>query len=106
MQKSVLSLVSAVAAANLKVGVTSDPHYNAYYSPTSSANHCLSTTEANDVYAPVAGTVVAVNDALVATPELLNTDPYGAGWICDIEISEVNESELMSPEQYSALIGV
>lgn len=53
MQKSVLSLVSAVAAANLKVGVTSDPHYNAYYSPTSSANHCLSTTEANDVYAPV-----------------------------------------------------
>ncbi len=64
-----------------------------------------STKSVNDVYAPVAGTVVAVNEALIATPELLNTDPYGAGWICDIEVSEVNESELMSSEQYSALIG-
>ena len=59
----------------------------------------------NDVYAPVAGTVVAVNEALIATPELLNTDPYVAGWICDIEVSEINEADLMTPEQYSALIG-
>ena len=64
-----------------------------------------STKSVNDVYAPVAGTVVAVNDALIANPELLNTDPYGAGWICDIEVSEANESELMTSEQYSALIG-
>ena len=64
-----------------------------------------STKSVNDVYAPVSGTVVAVNDALVATPELLNTDPYVTGWICDIEVSEINESELMTPEQYSALIG-
>ena len=64
-----------------------------------------STKSVNDVYAPVAGTVVAVNEALTATPELLNTDPYGAGWICDIEVSEIDESELMSSEQYSALIG-
>jgi len=64
-----------------------------------------STKSVNDVYAPVSGTVMAVNEALIATPELLNTDPYGAGWICDIEVSEVIESELMSPEQYTALIG-
>lgn len=64
-----------------------------------------STKSVNDVYAPVAGTVIAVNEALNATPELLNTDPYLTGWICDIEVSEVNEAELMSAEQYSALIG-
>ncbi len=64
-----------------------------------------STKSVNDVYAPVSGTVVAVNEALITTPELLNTDPYEAGWICDIDVSEINESELMSSEQYSALIG-
>ena len=64
-----------------------------------------STKSVNDVYAPVSGTVVAVNEALIATPELLNTDPYVAGWICDIEVAEVNESELMTSEQYSSLIG-
>ena len=64
-----------------------------------------STKSVNDVYAPVAGTVVAVNDALIATPELLNTDPYVSGWICDIEVSEIYEAELLSPQQYSALIG-
>ena len=64
-----------------------------------------STKSVNDVYAPVAGTVVAVNDALIDTPELLNTDPYVSGWICEIEVSEINEAELLSPEQYSALIG-
>ena len=64
-----------------------------------------STKSVNDVYAPVAGRVIAVNEALIATPELLNTDPYGLGWICDIEIDAVNESDLMSPQEYSALIG-
>ncbi len=64
-----------------------------------------STKSVNDVYAPVAGRVIAVNEALIATPELLNTDPYDLGWICDIEIDAVNESDLMSPQEYSALIG-
>jgi len=39
-----------------------------------------STKSVSDVYAPVAGTIVAVNGALVDTPELVNSDPYGAGW--------------------------
>lgn len=64
-----------------------------------------STKSVNDVYAPVSGTVTAVNDALRATPELLNSDPYGEGWICDIEVSTLNEAGLMSAEDYSALIG-
>lgn len=64
-----------------------------------------STKSVNDVYAPVSGVVTAINDALSATPELLNTDPYGEGWICDIEVSVLNEAELMTAEEYSALIG-
>jgi glycine cleavage system H protein len=64
-----------------------------------------STKSVNDVYAPVAGTVIKVNDALVSNPELLNTDPYGSGWICEIESLTVNEKDLMSAEEYSALIG-
>ena len=64
-----------------------------------------STKSVNDVYAPVAGTVVTVNDALDGNPELLNSDPYGAGWICEIESSSINEGDLMTAEEYSALIG-
>jgi glycine cleavage system H protein len=44
-----------------------------------------STKSVSEIYAPVAGTVVAVNDDLSRSPELINSDPYGAGWICEIE---------------------
>ena len=64
-----------------------------------------STKSVNDVYAPVAGTIVTINDALTSNPELLNTDPYGSGWICEIESTSMNETDLMSAEEYSALIG-
>lgn len=43
-----------------------------------------STKSVSDVYAPVAGRIVASNDALDATPELVNSDPYGAGWLFEI----------------------
>jgi len=43
-----------------------------------------STKSVSEIYAPVAGEVVAVNDALSEAPEQLNTDPYGEGWICEI----------------------
>ena len=46
-----------------------------------------STKSVSEVYSPVAGTVVAVNDALSGGPEALNSDPYGQGWICEIEVS-------------------
>ena len=44
-----------------------------------------STKSVSEIYAPVAGEVVAVNDALADAPERLNDDPYGEGWICEIE---------------------
>jgi glycine cleavage system H protein len=65
-----------------------------------------STKSVNDVYAPVAGTVSAVNEELSGSPELLNSDPYGRGWICDIEAGSVDTSTLMTAAQYRELIGV
>jgi glycine cleavage system H protein len=64
-----------------------------------------STKSVNDIYAPVAGKISAVNSALSDTPELLNTDPYGAGWICDVQPAVIDESALLSAEEYAALIG-
>ena len=47
-----------------------------------------STKSVSDVFAPVAGTVSARNEALEAQPELVNSDPYGEGWIVEIDVSE------------------
>jgi glycine cleavage system H protein len=53
----------------------------------------------SDVYAPVAGEVVETNEALGAQSELLNTDPYGRGWLLKIRLSEEPDN-LLSPEDY------
>ncbi len=58
---------------------------------------------ASPVYTQVAGEVVAVNEELDAQPELLNQDPYGQ-FIVAIKVSDVNESELLSAEEYEALL--
>ena len=60
---------------------------------------------ASDVYAPIAGTVVAVNEDLGDDPERINADPYGDGWVVRIRpSSEVDESELLSPAAYQGLL--
>lgn len=64
-----------------------------------------STKSVSDIYAPVSGTVVAVNDALGTTPDVLNSDPYGAGWICEIELSDATEVDgLLDAAAYRGLI--
>lgn len=63
-----------------------------------------STKSVSDVYAPVSGTVVAVNEALADAPETLNSDPYGAGWLCEIEVSDESQIEgLLDAAAYAAL---
>ncbi len=47
-----------------------------------------STKSVSDLYAPVTGTIIARNDALDSQPELLNSDPYGEGWIVDIQVDD------------------
>jgi glycine cleavage system H protein len=60
-----------------------------------------STKSVSDVYAPVTGTVAARNDALVDSPELVNRDPYGDGWMVAIEASDVSELDrLLSASAY------
>ena len=57
---------------------------------------------ASDLYAPVTGTVVAVNDALEDAPELVNQDPYGDGWLFTIEPADETElDDLMDAETYA-----
>ncbi len=59
---------------------------------------------ASDVYAPIAGTVVAVNEQLVDAPELINEDPYGEGWMFRLQIADVDELDgLMDAEAYEAI---
>lgn len=60
---------------------------------------------ASDVYAPLAGKIVQVNTALADKPEIINTDPYGAGWIYKLKPEQLSElDELMNAAAYSAQI--
>ena len=65
-----------------------------------------STKSVSDIYAPVSGEVVAVNEALQATPELVNSDPYGDGWLFEVK-ADVGAvaSELMDAAAYQTHIG-
>lgn len=60
---------------------------------------------ASDVYAPIAGSIVAVNEDLADDPEKINSEPYGEGWIVRMSVSEeIDESELLSPDAYQELL--
>jgi glycine cleavage system H protein len=52
-----------------------------------------STKSVSDLFAPVSGTVSAVNGDLEGSPQLVNSDPYGAGWLLDVQVSDVAELE-------------
>ena len=65
-----------------------------------------STKSVSDLYAPLAGEVTAVNDALDGTPELVNTDPYGEGWMYELRPSDESAvAALMDPAAYQAQLG-
>lgn len=60
---------------------------------------------ASDVYAPIDGTVVEVNEALADDPEIINSDPYGEGWIVKLQpAGDVDDGELMTPDAYQELL--
>ena len=63
-----------------------------------------STKSVSEIYAPITGKVVLVNDKLESNPEIINSDPYGAGWIAEIEISTDSLQEvLLSAQEYQSL---
>jgi len=75
---------------------------------TFSAEEVFGSVEAvktvSDLMMPVSGEVLSLNEALEATPELINTDPYKAGWLVKIKVEDQGD-HLLSAEDYRALIG-
>ena len=62
-----------------------------------------STKSVGELFAPVNGTVLEINDAVVASPELVNSDPFGEGWLIKVTFTEL--PALLSYAEYSALVG-
>jgi glycine cleavage system H protein len=58
-----------------------------------------STKSVSEIFSPVSGKVIAINESLEANPEVLNSDPYGAGWLAEIEVSTAPEG-LLSADGY------
>ena len=63
-----------------------------------------STKSVSEIFSPVSGKVVSINSALDSAPETLNSDPYGAGWMFEVEVSG-ESSSLMDAAAYTSLIG-
>jgi glycine cleavage system H protein len=81
------------------------PQIGAKVATSGKVSEVESTKSVSDIYAPVAGTVVAVNSDLADAPERLNDDPYGEGWICVIEPDDPAELDgLLDVEGYRRLI--
>ena len=60
----------------------------------------------SDLYMPVSGKIIEVNDALDNNPDLLNQSPYNDGWIIKVQINDANNNELLNSDQYKSLIGM
>jgi glycine cleavage system H protein len=63
-----------------------------------------STKSVSEIYAPVSGVVSAVNESLTGSPEIINSDPYGEGWICELTMSDsLQYGALLDADGYRAL---
>lgn len=103
--------------ANVRVGITDYaqdalgdvvfvdlPKVGAIISAGGVIGEVESTKSVSEIYAPVSGTIILVNDVLRASPELVNGDPYGAGWMCEIETSSSSDFDaLLDAAAYGAL---
>jgi glycine cleavage system H protein len=71
------------------------PDVGATFDAGQSIGEVESTKSVSEVYAPIAGTVRAVNEALRDAPESLNADPYGEGWICELDVSDASQLDAL-----------
>jgi glycine cleavage system H protein len=104
------------AAGSVRVGITdyaqdalgdivyvSLPEVGASVEAGAACGELESTKSVSDVYAPVSGEIVAVNEALDATPELVNNDPYGAGWLFEVVPADAGQIDgLLDAAGYEA----
>jgi len=108
----------AVSEGSVRVGITSYaqgelgdvvfvqvPEVGARVAAGDTFGEVESTKSVSDVYSPVTGTVTAVNTALADAPDSLNTDPYGDGWLCEIELADPSELDaLLDADGYRSLL--
>ncbi|MET0628961.1 MAG: glycine cleavage system protein GcvH [Acidimicrobiia bacterium] len=108
----------AVEGARARIGITDFaqdalgdvvyvqlPDVGALVMANASIAEVESTKSVSEIYAPVSGTVVEVNQALDDTPEQVNQDPYGSGWIFVVELAEPEQVDaLMDAAAYRALV--
>jgi glycine cleavage system H protein len=111
--------VRVVDGARVRIGVThyaqdalgdvvfvSLPEAGAAVTAGQQLGEVESTKSVSEIYAPLAGEVVARNDALEAHPELINSDPYGDGWIAEIAIEDPGAvDQLLDAAAYAQLTG-
>ena len=80
------------------------PELGASFDAGAAIGEVESTKSVSEVYAPVSGTVRAVNDQLRDAPEILNADPYGQGWICELELADAAQVDgLLDASAYAKL---
>ncbi|QGF23251.1 glycine cleavage system protein GcvH [Raineyella fluvialis] len=92
--------ISAVAAEELGDVVHLElPEVGAEVTAGEPCGEVESTKSVADIYAPVSGTVVEINDAVLDDPAVVNEDPYGAGWLFSVEVS--TEGSLLTAEEYA-----
>jgi glycine cleavage system H protein len=95
---------------NLRIGITDFaqdalPEVGAAVSEGDACGEVESTKSVSEIYAPVAGIIVARNDAVETAPETLNTDPYEGGWLFVLEPQDPQAAEsLLAAEDYEALV--
>lgn len=81
------------------------PELGANVSAGDTFSEVESTKSVSDIYAPLEGTIAEINPLLETQPELLNSDPYGEGWICVIEVADPSQVDsLLDAEGYRSLI--
>ena len=61
-----------------------------------------STKSVSEIFAPVTGKVIAINDSLSNSPEFINSDPYNTGWLVEIELTEA-ATDLLTPDEYGQI---
>lgn len=103
--KAVIGITSHAAEALGDVVFVELPEVDDSFGVDEAFGSVESVKAVSDVFTPVSGKVVAINEALLDSPELINNDPYGEGWMIEIEMDDPSQlDDLMSASDYEAFL--